>query len=138
SLRQGLFRPRDRVGAAIGELQAEYGEYQLLGAWSDLWRRTATAWLDVLKAEAQREALAEALAAAERTQAQARRRLRDGDGTRDAVAEAEAQYASAMALFSEATLLRDARQREFAAATGLPGVAVDAWHLPQQLPAQLA
>ena len=138
ALRQGLYRPRDRVGLEVGELQAEVGTYQLASASSELWRRASTAWLDVLLAESQHEAMGEAMAAAERTQAQARRRLSDGDGTRDAVAEAEAQFAAARARVNEAALLRDARQRQFAALTGLAGVALDSWRLPQQLPAPLA
>jgi TolC family type I secretion outer membrane protein len=138
ALRQGLYRPRDRLGLDIGELQAEVGSHQLASASSELWRRASTAWLDVLLAESQHEAMGEAMAAAERTQAQARRRLNDGDGTRDAVAEAEAQFAAARARVNEAALLRDARQRQFAALTGLAGVALDNWRLPQQLPAPLA
>lgn len=139
ALRQALYRPRDQIGVTIGELQAAIGEHKLSSAWSDVWLRTVRLWLEVLAADAQREAFVDAVAAAQRIQAQARMRLESGDGTRDAVAEADAQFGAARARLLEAELLLASRQRNFALQTGLPALDLERWRLPDdRLPALAA
>ncbi|NWG74601.1 MAG: TolC family protein, partial [Rubrivivax sp.] len=130
SLRQTIYRPRDQIGVTIGELQAAIGEYRLSSAWSDVWLRTVRLWLEVLAADAQREALVEALEAAQRVQVQERKRLEAGDGTRDAVAEAEAQVIAAQARLRDAELLLASRRRAFTLQTGLEGPDLARWQLP--------
>jgi outer membrane protein TolC len=134
TLRQAVYRPRDWIGIDIGDAQARIGEFRLASSWSTTWARSAIQWLEVLGAQAQRNALAELVAAAERIQAQAQARLAVGESTRDAAAEAAAQLAVARARLREGEFTLAARQQAFALATGLPPPAAPQWRLPQELP----
>lgn len=130
TVRQGLYRPRDRVGLEIGKLQADYGESQLVAAQSDLWNRTSAAWVDVITAQAQRDVFAGTVASVARSAEQEKRRFAAGDGTRDAVAEALAQLAQARSQLSEAKLDLDARVKAFNLLTGLDVKSLDGYGLP--------
>lgn len=131
SMRQSVFRPRDWAGLAIGELQAEYSEFRLLSTIADVWERTATAWVDVLAARAQREVYERTVEAVTITAEQERRRFEAGDGTRDAAAEAAAQLAQARAQLSEASLALRARIEALNLLTRLGLKDVEGFSLPQ-------
>lgn len=103
-LRQGVYRPRDRIGLEIATRQAELGELGLVQAKSDLWMRTAWAWVDVLAAQSQRELHTRMLQAGTVWVDQENARFRSGEGTRDAVAEATAQRASMKSRLTETGL----------------------------------
>lgn len=138
TLRQGLYRPRDRVGVEVGKLQAEYGEAQLVSAQSDLWNRTSQAWIDVLAAQARRDVYARAVESVERSAEQEKRRFAAGDGTRDAVAEALAQVAQARSQLAEAKLELDAKLRAFNLLTRLEVKGFEGYKLPSVEPGLIA
>jgi outer membrane protein TolC len=132
SVRQGVYRPRDWAGLDAGRLQAEYGEAKYAAARTDLWNRVTQAWIDVLVAEAQRGAQAEAVRAVGQAAEQEKRRFALGDGTRDAMGEAAAQLAQARAQLTEAELGLQARQKTFQLLTGVAEWDFKAWRLPEE------
>lgn len=133
SLRQAIYRPKDRAGLEIGRLQAEYGQLRLLSAEADLWSRTSIAWLDVLAAQAVRDVHERAQRSIEVAAEQERKRYAAGDSTRDAVAEADAQHALARAQLLEARIELDARLQAFNLLTrqGVPDF--NGYRLPEVL-----
>jgi protease secretion system outer membrane protein len=139
SVRQGLFRPRDWRGLQVGKAQADFGQYKLGSAMSDLWHRTATAWIDVLSATAVRDAYRLPVASAESAAQQEKRRLELGDGTRDAAAEAAAQLADARAQLVNAEVDLRAKRQAFLLLTRLEANGFDKLRMPalDRLPASL-
>lgn len=129
-LRQGLYRPRDWRGVDVGKAQAEFGEYKLASAMSDLWLRTATAWIDVLAATAVRDAYRLPVASAESAAQQEKRRLQLGDGTRDAAAEAAAQLAEARAQLVNAEVDLRGKRQAFLLLTRLEASGFDSLRVP--------
>lgn len=130
SLRQALYRPRDWRGVEVGKAQADYGEYKLAAAMSDLWQRTASAWIDVLAATAVRDAYRLPVASAESAAQQEKRRLQLGDGTRDAAAEAAAQLAEARAQLVNAEADLSAKRQAFQLLTRLEASGFDSLRVP--------
>ena len=140
NLRQALFRPRDWAGLSIGKLQAQYGEYKLASAQSDLWSRTVIAWTDVLAAIAMRDAYAQGVASAEAAAQQEQKRFAGGDGTRDQVAEASAQLQLAQAQLKDADLELEGRRRAFKLLTRLDATGFEKYRVPEasRIPVVLA
>jgi outer membrane protein TolC len=134
TLRQALYRPRDWIGVEIGDAQARIGESRLASTWSSTWARTAITWLELLTAEAQRDAMAELVAAAQRIDAQTQARLARGESTRDVAAEAQAQLATARARLQESELVLASRRQALRLATGLAELPGPQWQLPPVLP----
>lgn len=130
SLRQGLYRPRDWAGLQLGRAQADYGNYKLAGAMSDLWNRTTAAWIDVLAATAVRDAFRLPVASAQSAADQERRRLEMGDGTRDAAAEAAAQLVETRAQLLNAELDLRARRQAFLLLTRLEADGFEKFKVP--------
>lgn len=130
SVRQSLFRPRDWRGVEIGKAQADFGEYKLASAMSDLWSRTASAWTDVLTATAVRDAYRLPVASAESAAQQEKRRLELGDGTRDSAAEAAAQLADARAQLTNAEVDLRAKRQAFLLLTRLEANGFDSLRVP--------
>jgi len=122
ALRQGVYRPRDWRGVDIARSQAELGESKLLSTQSDLWNRTAVAWVEVLTAQALHHLFARSLEAVTVQAVQEERRFRGGDGTRDAVVETAAQQSAVRARLTEADLELQAKVQAFNLLTRL-GVA---------------
>lgn len=122
ALRQGVYRPRDWRGVDIARSQAELGASKLLAAQSDLWNRTAVAWVEVLTAQALRDLFTRTLEAARVQAEQEERRFRGGEGTRDAVAETAAQRSAVRARLTESGLELQAKVQAFNLLTRL-GVA---------------
>ncbi|MDE1942774.1 MAG: TolC family protein [Betaproteobacteria bacterium] len=130
SLRQGLYHPRDWMGYDIGKLQSEYGNEKLASARSDLWMRTANAWIDVLTAVEARRIYEQTVSITAEAADQAERRFKAGDGTRDAVVEAQAQAALARSQLTEAQITERSRLQSFRLLTGIEATDLQDWHLP--------
>jgi protease secretion system outer membrane protein len=129
-VRQGVFRPRDWRGVEVGKAQADFGHYKFASAMSDLWHRTASAWIDVLSATAVRDAYRLPVASAESAAQQEKRRLELGDGTRDAAAEAAAQLAEARAQLVNAEVDLRAKRQAFLLLTRLEASGFDKLRMP--------
>ena len=129
-VRQGVYRPRDRLAVEISNLQAEQAEARVQVAQADVFNRTAAAWIDVLGARALRQAYQRLADSAQGIAEQARQRFAAGDGTKDAVAEAEAQLMSAKAQVMEAELDLGAKRHTFAQITRLEQAGFDGFELP--------
>lgn len=134
TVRQALYRPRDWIGVDIGDAQARIGESRLASSWSSTWARTVITWLELLAAEAQREAMAELVAAAQRIDAQTQARLARGESTRDVAAEAQAQLATARARLQESEMVLASRRQALRLTTGLAELPGPQWQLPPVLP----
>ena len=130
SLRQGLYHPRDWMGYDIGRLQSEYGNQKLASARSDLWLRTANAWIDVLAAVETRRLYEQTVAVTAEAAEQAERRFKAGDGTRDVVLEAQAQHELAKSQLTEAEITERSREQSFHILTGLDPSDLRNWRLP--------
>lgn len=130
SLRQGLYHPRDWMGYDIGRLQSEYGLQKLASARSDLWQRTANAWIDVLAAVETRRMYVQTVQVTGEAAQQADRRFKAGDGTRDAVLEAQAQHELAKSQLAEAEITEHGREQAFHILTGLDATDLRDWRLP--------
>lgn len=130
NLRQALFRRRDTAGLDIGKLQALLGDYRMVATQTDLWGRTAAAWVDVLASQSMREIYRRTVESLIVSAAQEKRRFELGDGTRDTMAEAAAQLALARAQFAENSLDLDARLRVFNLITRMSVKDFKGWQLP--------
>lgn len=133
SLRQGLFRPRERLASEIARLQFEYSEARLLSAQADLRRRTATSWIEMLAADERERLLVRASDTATLIATQEQARVRNGEGTSDALAEALAQQASASASLAAARQDRFGKRVAFGLLTGLDPAEVSQPGLPLSL-----
>lgn len=131
SLRQGVYRPRDWAGAAVGELQAQYGQYQFGAAQSDVWNRAVGVWIDVLGSQTLRDHYARSVESATNSAEQEKRRLQAGDGTRDAVAEAVAVLAQARAQLADAELDLKSKEQAFRLLTRLDPASFRTFRLPE-------
>lgn len=118
SVRQGLLRPRDRIGLEVGKSEARLGELALSTARTDLWARTVEAWVDVLFAQESVHIQARSLKSVEQAVFQERERFLRGNGTKDSLAEAEAQQAMSAAQLAEAQLVLQARLQVLERHTG--------------------
>jgi len=130
TLRQSVYRPRDWRGLEAAKSQAEFGESKLLAVQSDLWNRTAAAWVDVLTAQALRDLFTRTLEAATVQAEQEERRFRAGEGTRDAVVEAAAQRNAARARLAEVGLDLKAKVQAFNLLTRLGVAGLEDQRLP--------
>ncbi|MDE1982055.1 MAG: TolC family protein [Betaproteobacteria bacterium] len=119
SLHQALYHPRDWAGYDIGKLQSEYGNQKLASARSDLWVRTANAWIDVLAAVENRRIYEQTVQITGEAAEQADRRFKAGDGTRDVALEAHAQHELAKSQLAEAEISERSREQTFRILTGL-------------------
>lgn len=137
SLRQGIIRARDAEGYRQGHMQAEYGEHKYVSAQSDLWSRTAGAWLDLLAARSMVEVYSRAVKSVAESSRQEGRRYDLGDGTKDTRAEAAAQLAQARAMLLDAELSLKARERAYELLTALPSDALAKRHLPPETATRL-
>ena len=137
SLRQGVIRARDVEGYRQGHMQAEYGEQKYISAQSELWSRTAAAWLDVLAARSMVEVYSLAVKSVAESSRQESRRYDLGDGTKDTRAEAVAQLTQARAMLLDADLSLKARERAYELLTALPSEALGRRHLPPETATRL-
>jgi protease secretion system outer membrane protein len=137
SLRQGVIRARDVEGYRQGHMQAEYGEQKYISAQSELWSRTAAAWLDVLAARSMVEVYSRAVKSVAESSRQESRRYDLGDGTKDTRAEAVAQLTQARAMLLDADLSLKARERAYELLTALPSEALGRRHLPPETATRL-
>lgn len=137
SLRQGVIRARDVEGYRQGHMQAEYGEQKYISAQSELWSRTAAAWLDVLAARSMVEVYSRAVKSVAESSRQESRRYDLGDGTKDTRAEAVAQLTQARAMLLDAELSLKARERAYELLTALPSEALGRRHLPPETATRL-
>lgn len=128
SVRQGLYRPRDREGMRLAADQAEYGFQKFASARIDVWQRVVSAWLDVALSNEKRIIYAQTIESVRQAELQARKRLNAGDGTKDVVAEASAQRALAETKTREAEIDLKAKLSNFKRLTGI--AAEDSWVLP--------
>ena len=119
SLRQSLIRPRDLAGYAMGQQQALYGELKYESAKSDLWNRAASAWLDVLAAQASKDLYENAIKTISESATQERKRFEKGDGTKDSMIEAQAQLTQAKAMLADAQLTLQAKLLSYALLSGV-------------------
>lgn len=127
AVRVGVLRPRERIGADLGERLAELGTLGLAAARSQTWLTLTELWLDLQLAEASlgagtaaEQALAD-LARAEQA------RYNRGESTRQALAETQAQWTLGRARVSEFSGMVRARRAALGRATGLaPMVFADA------------
>lgn len=132
--RMGMYRPRDWIGVDVAIHQAAYGGHRLVAIQSELWSRTADAWIDVLAAQAKREHFSRALETATNLALLEEARFRAGEGTREAVAEASAQRASSRAQWAEVSLDLKAKLLSFNLLTGLSVSGIDDQKLPLKPP----
>lgn len=119
SIRQGLIRPRDWVGLDLGRQQAFYGELKFQSAKSDLWNRTANAWIDLLSAQMTKMTYAKAIQTVAESASQEAQRFEKGDGTKDSMIEAQAQLKQAKAMLSDAELNLQSKLKAYKILTGL-------------------
>lgn len=132
SLRQGVVRPRDVAGYYAGDAQAKYGAHKYDSALSDLWSRSIGAWLDVLAARSTLNAYQQTLKAVTEAARQEAKRFDRGDGTRDVRNEAQAQLSQARAMFVDAQLALQARERAYQLLTNLDPVTLEKKRLPNE------
>lgn len=118
-LRQALFRMADWAGLSVSDLQNEFGLFQLATAYSGLWLRVSNSWFDLVAAQESFEIQRASEEAMELVAEQAQKSFEAGVGTKDSAVEARAQLAFTKSNRLEAQLTLAARQRAFAATTGL-------------------
>lgn len=129
-IKQALIRPRDWFGLSIGYLQANYGVYELAGAYSNLWQKVANAWFDVLAANAVRDSYEKSLDGAQRAYKQADAAFKAGSGTKDAALEAKSQLEWFQANLTEAELSFKSKLRVLQLLTGDSKMTLSAKTLP--------
>lgn len=118
-LRQALFRMADWAGLSVSDLQNEHGLFRLATAYSDLWLRVSNSWFDLVTAQESFEIQSSSEKAMELVAEQAQKSFEAGVGTKDSAIEAKAQLAFTKSNRLEAQLTLAARQRSFAALTGI-------------------
>jgi outer membrane protein TolC len=118
-LKQALFHPAEWAGLNASQLQNEYGLAKLAGAYGDLWLRVSTAWFDLVAAQETLDIQLDAEHSMTQVATQAQKSYEAGIGTKDSALESKAQLAFTHSNVVEAQLTLAARQKSFAALTGI-------------------
>jgi TolC family type I secretion outer membrane protein len=118
-LKQALFHMADWAGLNASQLQNEYGLVKLAGAYGDLWLRVSSAWFDLIAAQETLDIQQDAERSMTQIALQAQKSYEAGIGTKDSALESKAQLAFTHSNVVEAELTLAARQKSFAALTGI-------------------